>query len=106
VVERVERQLGQHVTNHSIIHPDAIAAVHLNLVAALVRTRTWAGSTSTRRPDVREPAHDPPGGTIYVDGSSNLYFPQGNGWGTKRRMNLGLLACSSLASQACWRSES
>ena len=31
-----------------------------------------------------------PGGTIYIDDSSNIYYPQGNDWGTGRRMHFAL----------------
>ena len=29
----------------------------------------------------------PPGGTIFQSNSSDIYYPQGNDWGTKRRLN-------------------
>jgi hypothetical protein len=32
-------------------------------------------------------ANLPPGGTIYRPGSAELYYPQGNDWGTNRIMN-------------------
>jgi hypothetical protein len=31
-----------------------------------------------------------PGGTVYIGNSSNIYYPQGNDWGTGRRMHFAL----------------
>jgi hypothetical protein len=98
------------VINHGFVHPDYSTNVSLNVHAALAhpmagqptpRAALWnadivydalvdhqwvAGSTYPPRGPV-----NPPGGTVYVDGSEHIYYPQGNDWGTDRRIQPTLL---------------
>ena len=39
----------------------------------------------------KTPPYDAPGGTCYKVGSDALYYPQGNDWGTMRRMHMAEL---------------
>jgi hypothetical protein len=93
--------------NHDRIHPDYTATVTQNAHAALVYT--LAGQPTPRaalynadsvyaavvdlnfvvgsNPYPSGGAILSPGGTIYRSGSGNIYYPQGNDWGTQRRMN-------------------
>ena len=92
------------VINHKIVHPDYMAAIehHLEgaIVSSLARNPTPAAALyntdatykalvdlnfpeGSSYPDTSVSARAP-GGTMYVDGSSALYYPQGNGWGTDR----------------------
>jgi len=87
------------VINHNIIHPDYCAAVTQNVNAA--NLYSLAGRPTPQAAlfnadiayramaDVKfaSPPHLPPGGTVYIEGSSDIYYPQGNDWGTGRRMN-------------------
>ena len=96
--------------NHDIVHPDymvsftngAYAALIYSLAGratpaaamfnadynydALVDLNFTAGTT----PYPQAPAIQSPGGTIYVDGGSNIYYPNGNDWGTSRRIHFAL----------------
>jgi hypothetical protein len=91
------------VINHNIVHPDYSTTVSENLHAAIVYSlgdratprgalhnadvvyralvdhRWEAGAAYPPGPAVRAP-----GGTVYVRGSADLYYPQGNDWGTDR----------------------
>jgi hypothetical protein len=97
------------VINHSILHPDYMVTISENNFAGLT-------NSLARRPTPAAAFHncdlvygalvdhnfvagssyppggtiDPPGGTIYRDGSADLYYPQGNDWGTGRRMHVAL----------------
>jgi hypothetical protein len=91
------------LVNHGFIHPDYMGTVVHNLNAALAyglageRTPAAAlvGADVIYGALVDLPFASPPfrapGGTIYRDGSSDLYYPQGNDWGTDRRMHVALL---------------
>lgn len=95
------------VINHDRIHPDYMMTVSQNLRAALVYP--MAGKPVPRAalvnaaplyttlvdlsftagasyPDTNTTIYAP-GGTIFKANSPDLYFPQGNDWGTMRRMN-------------------
>jgi hypothetical protein len=98
------------VINHGFAHPDYSTTVNANIFAALAHSmagqpteraaffgadrvydalvdKQWvAGSTYPPRGAVL-----PPGGTVYVRGSEHLYYPQGNDWGTDRRIQPMLL---------------
>lgn len=98
------------VINHGFVHPDYSTTVAENVHAALAhsmagqptpRAAFWgadivyaalvdhqwqAGSSYPPGGAV-----DPPGGTVYVDGSEHIYYPQGNDWGTDRRIQPTLL---------------
>ena len=92
------------VINHSIVHPDYMAAIehHLEgaIVSSLARKATPAAALyntdvtykalvdlefkeDSSYPDTSVEARAP-GGTMYIDGSGDLYYPQGNSWGTDR----------------------
>jgi hypothetical protein len=92
------------LVNHGIVHPDYMATIIQNLTAPLVAA--FAGQaapiSSRHNADVvygamtnvtfrPPPPHNQgpwpwlaPGGTIYVPGSWQLYYPQGDDWGTGR----------------------
>jgi hypothetical protein len=98
------------VINHGFAHPDYSTTVNANLYSALAHSmagqpteraaffnadrvydalvdKQWvAGNTYPPRGAVL-----PPGGTIYTPGSEHLYYPQGNDWGTDRRIQPMLL---------------
>jgi hypothetical protein len=111
-------EYGQMV-NHERIHPDYTACLTLNTGGAIMFT--LAGMPTPQafffNADIvyesivdhnfSSPPYDPPGGTMYVDGEPYVYFPQGNDWGSSRRMNYVLLDANadvfgfdSLASQS------
>lgn len=95
------------LVNHHLIHPDYMVAglIEFNpaVLYALARQpvpaaaffnvdHTYAALTDLvfrpgPNPDDGAGANLPPGGTIYRPGSADLYFPQGNDWGTNRKMN-------------------
>lgn len=91
------------VINHSIVHPDYMNSYTQLLNAPLLYT--LAGMETPQAAlfnaeivydalvDVNfsSPPYGAPGGTIYVDGSSNIYYPQGNDWGTMRRMHFAYM---------------
>jgi hypothetical protein len=104
------------VVNHNRAHPDYSTTVSENTQAALVYSlagqttpraalwnadvvydalvdRNWvAGSTFPPGGTVLAP-----GGTVYVDGSEHMYYPQGNDWGTARRIQPTLLDVQAAA---------
>jgi hypothetical protein len=104
------------IVNHSRAHPDYSTTVSLNAQAALVYSmagqntpraamwnadvvydalvdRIWvAGSSFPPGGTVLSP-----GGTVYVDGSEHIYYPQGNDWGTARRIQPTLLDIQAAA---------
>ena len=97
------------VINHSRVHPDYMSTISLVNFAglanglagrpvpdaaffnsdlvydALVDLPFTAGSSYPGGGMVASP-----GGTIYIDGSPHIYYPQGNDWGTGRRMHFAL----------------
>ncbi|MEK0097507.1 hypothetical protein ACFC4G_36945 [Streptomyces sp. NPDC056002] len=87
------------VINHGIIHPDYMATAVQNTHAVL--TCALAGRPAPRAAlhnvdvvyaalvdrEFTSPPFQAPGGTMYVRGSHELYFPQGTDWGVARRMD-------------------
>ena len=92
------------VLNHDQVHPDYMAAIEHHLEgalvsslarratprAALIHVDTTYEALVERTfpegyvyPDTTRPARAP-GGTMYVPGSADIYYPQGSGWGTDR----------------------
>jgi len=84
------------VINHNIIHPDYMATIGWNAAASLAfglagqptpraafrnLDREYRALTGLR---FGSPPYQAPGGTIYVPDSGQIYFPQGNDWGTDR----------------------
>ena len=103
------------VENHHIIHPDYASAVQLLWLAAdfdrLARQRVpeamfhngglvySALSTVGYTAGAPSPAggtFDAPGGTVYQPGSSSIYYPQGDDWGTARRAHFVSLDAHAL----------
>jgi hypothetical protein len=91
------------LVNHGFIHPDYMATTLHNNNAVLAYALAGEAAPEAAlfntgvvyRALVDLPFSSPPflapGGTIYVDGSGDLYYPQGNDWGTSRRMHVALL---------------
>lgn len=99
------------VVNHSRIHPDYTMTVTQNLNAILVAAMAGVPAPQAARANTAG-TYDAlvdlsftagasyagtntsiysPGGSIFIRNSANLYFPQGNDWGTNRRMNSALM---------------
>lgn len=91
------------VINHGFIHPDYMEFIVFNNTAAL--TATLANQPTPQAAffnsaivyksftglDFPSPPYDAPGGTIYIKDSPDIYYPQGNDWGTGRRMNFATM---------------
>ena len=90
------------VINHDMIHPDYMATAAYSAAAPI-----WYGLRGRATPDAMfagapriyaalvdrvwpSGPFEAPGGTIYVDHSGTIYFPQGTDWGRQRRINYGL----------------
>lgn len=80
------------VINHGFLHPDYMTCINLKLRAYLVQSlagqlvpesadygaaRIWRTMAATRWPS---PPYKAPGGTIYVPGRAEVYYPQGTDW--------------------------
>ncbi len=84
------------LVNHNIINPDYMSTIRLNMYSLLVaRYANQAGPQSALwnnavvysaliNKSFRSPPYLAPGGTIYKRGTGNIYYPQGNDWGTVR----------------------
>lgn len=89
--------------NHGRIHPDYTATVSSNLSASLVSTLAQLPTPNAAlfNADLvysavvdlsfSSPPYAAPGGTFYVVGSDSIYYPQGNDWGTGRRIPFAAL---------------
>ena len=97
--------------NHDRIHPDYMITVHQNISASLIFPLAGiqapksaffnAAGIFNALVDENFTSRDSypgtnikiyaPGGTIFLPGSGDLYYPQGNDWGTHRRMNAILI---------------
>ena len=89
--------------NHSIIHPDYMVSPNLALHSALALRMAGLSANQSMffntgyaydaLVDVNfaAPPYAAPGGTIYKDGTGDIYYPQGNDWGTSRRMQFALM---------------
>jgi hypothetical protein len=86
------------IENHSRIHPDYMSTATHNLQAsslfglaglrppkAAFHNADLIYSAMTSK-NFTVPPYLSPGGTIYIPGSGDLYYPQANDWGTNRRM--------------------
>jgi hypothetical protein len=99
------------LVNHSIYHPDYMTTVSENISGALVPAlagqpvpvnalhgtdieydalvdKPWSPPPAvpcTGSPGYLAPGADNPTGTMYVDGTDTVYYPEGNDWGTLRR---------------------
>lgn len=91
------------VINHGFIHPDYMEFIAFNNTSALQYTLANMATPEAAffnsdlvykglvEKNFTSPPYELPGGTIYREGSSDIYFPQGNDWGTGRRMNYATL---------------
>ena len=84
------------VLNHGFFHPDYMTCVSLKLRVYL--TQSLIGGPVPETADYRaadvyrlfvtrkwpSPPHEPPGGTIYVPGQAEVYYPKGTDWFTGR----------------------
>ncbi|NLY03055.1 MAG: hypothetical protein GXY83_43945 [Rhodopirellula sp.] len=78
--------------NHNILHPDYMTCVNLKLHAYLLQSlaRQTVSETAEFRADFvyrtlvtkrwESPPYKAPGGTIYVPGQGEVYYPQGTDW--------------------------
>ena len=95
------------VINHDRIHPVYMVSISHNIYAAL--TYTMAGKATPLaaffNADVvydalidlnfKSPPWQQPGGTIYVDKSDNIYYPEGSDGRAKQRINFALIDVES-----------
>ena len=91
------------VINHNRVHPDYLISITQLFNAPLLYT--LAGMPTPKaaffNADVsygalvnlnfKNPPFKTPGGTIYIENSPNVYYPQGNDWGTHRRLHFAYL---------------
>ncbi|MGN9809315.1 golvesin C-terminal-like domain-containing protein [Micromonospora sp. BQ11] len=85
------------VTNHGFVHPDYMATIDQNTGGALMWSLAGQAVPVSARYGVdrvydafvdltfTSPPYASPGGTMYVPGSGDAYYPQSNDWGTGRR---------------------
>jgi hypothetical protein len=95
--------------NHSRVHPDYMSTISLMNFAGLANGLAGKPAPDAAfynsdlvydalvdLPFAAGTSYPPggliaaPGGTIYIDNSPNIYYPQGNDWGTGRRMHFAL----------------
>lgn len=91
------------VINHDFIHPDYMEFIVFNNTAALQYTlanRPTPNAAFFHSDLVYKsfidlnfdsPPYLSPGGTIYREDSSEIYYPEGNDWGNGRRMQFAVL---------------
>jgi len=89
------------VVNHNRIHPEYTSRTGLNLLNAAVLTLggkpvpvgVFFNSDKVFRAVVEvefaAPPYAAPGGTMYQPDTAEIYYPQGNSWGTNRQFVLG-----------------
>ncbi|MHA7139618.1 cell wall-binding repeat-containing protein [Rossellomorea arthrocnemi] len=91
------------VVNHGFIHPDYMEFIAFNNTSGI--HYTLAGMSTPEAAfyhsdlvynayidlPFASPPFEGPGGTIYKNDSSDIYYPQGNDWGTDRRMQFATL---------------
>jgi hypothetical protein len=84
------------VVNHNIVHCDYMACIMLNLRAYV--TQPLAGQPVSQAArfnadrvyralvtqDWPSPPYEPPGGTMYIPGKAEVYYPQGTDWSRYR----------------------
>lgn len=83
---------GGVVINHGFIHPDYMGAISMNFWGLTTQSLAGRGAPQAwdfNAPLIYEtflskswdvPPFEKPGGTIYVPGKSNIYYPRGNDW--------------------------
>ncbi|MGD6803415.1 hypothetical protein [Rossellomorea aquimaris] len=89
--------------NHGFLHPDYMefiafnntSGLHYSLAGLPVPKAAFHHSdlvySSLSQMNFESPPYESPGGTIYREGSSDIYYPEGNDWGTSRRMQFAVL---------------
>jgi hypothetical protein len=97
------------VVNHGRVFPDYSTTVNQNLFAAVVFPLVGAPVPAAARynADVvyaalstsfrRDPKQRDDGGTAYVPGSSDVYYPEGTDWGRRRQMCFAALDAQAAA---------
>jgi hypothetical protein len=97
------------VVNHSRIHPDYLISITQLFNAPLLYT--LAGMPTPKaaffNADIayralvdlkfNSPPFKSPGGTIYIPKSANVFYPQGNDWGTHRRLHFAYMDATATA---------
>jgi hypothetical protein len=97
------------VVNHNRIHPDYLISITQLFNAPLLYT--LAGMQTPKaaffNADVaysalvdlnfKSPPYKSPGGTIYIENSPNVFYPQGNDWGTHRRLHFAYIDAAAHA---------
>lgn len=91
------------VENHGFIHPDYMEFILFNNTSALQYTLANMATPEAAffnsdlvykglvEKSFQTPPYEAPGGTIYIEGSSEIYYPLGSDWGTELRMNFATL---------------
>lgn len=91
------------VINHDFIHPDYMEFIVFNNTSALQYTlanmptpiAAFYHSELVYKSFIdlkfESPPYISPGGTIYREDSSDIYYPEGNDWGSGRRMQFAVL---------------
>jgi putative cell wall-binding protein len=91
------------VINHGFIHPDYMEFIAFNNTSALQYTLANIATPEAAffhsdyvfksfvEKEFASPPYAAPGGTIYRADSSDIYYPEGNDWGTDRRMQFATL---------------
>jgi len=89
------------VVNHNRVHPEYTSRTGLNLMNAAVLTLggqpvpkgIFFNSDKVFRAVIEvefpSPPYAAPGGTMYRRGTAEIYYPQGNSWGSNRQFVLG-----------------
>lgn len=92
-----------YARNHNIIHPDYMTSpCHLHYGAATVWARAGEAVPEAVRHNAGllyhalvevefpSPPYLAPGGTPYIPGTDQFYYPEGNDWGTNRVLDKGI----------------
>lgn len=91
------------VINHGFTHPDYMEFIAFNNTSALQYTLANMATPEAAfyhsdlvyksfvELEFNSPPSVLPGGTIYREGSPEIYYPEGNDWGTERRMQFAML---------------
>jgi hypothetical protein len=97
------------ITNHDRIHPDYMACVSQPFFNVLMfaLAQKPAPKAAFYNADViyktmmdfkfPSPPYLKPGGSIYIEGTANVYYPETNDWGQGRKMHFALMDCEMAA---------
>lgn len=103
--------------NHDIVHPDYMVSFTNGAYAALLYSLAGRATPAAAmfnadynydalvdlnfvagtKPYSQAPTLLSPGGTIYVSGTNSIYYPNGNDWGTSRRIHFALADAQATA---------